>query len=82
MITPQPGSFGRKSNSAVEVSVAERLATGGFLSIDEVAQWLGISRGMLYKQVRAGDLKLSRIGKRSLVSAAAAIAYRDKLEAA
>lgn len=82
MRTPEIGTTNRKSSSHCDVSIADRLASGGFLTVDEFAGWLGISRGLVYKEKKAGRIKLTRIGKRSLVAAAAATAYRDSLEAA
>ena len=46
---------------------AERLT----LSVDEAGRMLGLSRGLMYKAVREGDIPSIRIGRRILIPRAA-----------
>jgi excisionase family DNA binding protein len=45
--------------------VAERLA----YSVDEVAQPTGLSRDLLYDQMRRGNLQYVKVGRRRLITA-------------
>jgi excisionase family DNA binding protein len=64
------------------LSIAERLAAGGALSIEEVAAWAGIGRGKAYKEIGAGRLKVTKIGRRTIVRAVDAKAWLHGPEAA
>jgi excisionase family DNA binding protein len=47
----------------------ESMSTGTVMTIDEVAEYLRISRGLAYRQARAGSLPgVLRIGNRYVVS--------------
>ena len=69
-----------------ELTVLERLATGGNISLLEFAAWAGISIRTVYNELDAGRLRASRIGRRRIVTAEAARAWQraltgDKLSA-
>lgn len=42
----------------------QQFITREFHSVDTVAKFAGISRGMAYKAVKAGDLKSSKYGRK------------------
>ncbi len=60
-----------------ELSISQKMEAGGFLSIDEFSQWAGIGRVKTYGEIKAGRLCLTKIGKRSFITAPDALAYRD-----
>lgn len=59
------------------LSIAERLLSGGNLTIDEFAAWAGIGRVTAYAEAAAGRLALTKIGKNTRIAAADAFAWRD-----
>jgi hypothetical protein len=40
----------------------------GCLSILEFVQWSGLSRSLVYEQVRAGRLATTKVGRRTVIS--------------
>jgi excisionase family DNA binding protein len=69
--TPEPGSkpaAGASPPPSVNVpaprSPAERLA----YSVDEAASLTGLSRDLLYDQMRSGNLRYIKIGRRRLIT--------------
>ncbi|MCW2317638.1 excisionase family DNA binding protein [Rhodoblastus acidophilus] len=62
-------------NSAPRLSVADRLATGGLLSVEEFAAWAGIGRGKAYKEIREKKLSVVKIGRRTGIRAEDAKAW-------
>ena len=64
------------------LSIEQKIASGGMLHLrTEAAPWLGICPVSAYKLVKEGKLKVTKIGRRSLVAAPDAIACRDRLRA-
>jgi len=61
------------------LSVSERMAAGGALTIEETAGWAGLGRGRIYEEVRAGRLRISKVGRRTLVRADDARAWLASL---
>lgn len=62
------------------LTIEQKLASGGFLDFRrEFCPWIGFGVVTGYKQVKAGKVKLTKIGRKSLVAAQDAIAYRDEL---
>jgi hypothetical protein len=58
--------------------VEGKLATGGFLTLqDEFVWWSGICRTTVYQEAAKGHLKLTKIGRKTVVAAADALAWRD-----
>lgn len=51
-------------------------------SLTEFADAHGISRTSVYNEIRAGRLVISKVGRRSLVTAEHAAAWRDSLPSA
>ena len=45
----------------------------------EFCPWIGFCVVTGYKQVRAGKIKITKVGRKSVVAAQDAIAYRDAL---
>ena len=48
----------------MEVQVGEKL----LLNVDEAAAVLGVSRATLYRAVRRGELRLTKLGRRTLLA--------------
>ncbi len=59
----------RDGKSANTFSIAERMATGGILSIEEFCAWSGIGRGRTYKEIKEGSLRVVKIGRRTGIRA-------------
>ena len=65
------------------LTVEQKLSSGGFLDFRrEFCPWIGICTVTGYKEVKAGRVKLTKIGRKSAVAAADAIAYRDAMRSA
>ena len=45
----------------------ENMTTNSTLTVDDVANILGISRGLAYESARRGDFPVIRLGKRLLI---------------
>jgi excisionase family DNA binding protein len=77
MLTTRIGIFRRGALSwnmqddknLLVLTVPDRMASGGALTIEETAGWAGLGRGRIYEEVRAGRLKISKVGRRTLVRA-------------
>jgi hypothetical protein len=68
-----------KRKTFVPGSLEEKLATGGFLTVrDEFLRWSGLCITTIYKEVAAGDLKLTKIRGKSVVAAEDAFSWRDR----
>jgi excisionase family DNA binding protein len=67
------------SKPTPRLSVADRLATGGILSIEEFAGWAGIGRGKAYKEIKDKRLQVVKIGRRTGIRADAAKAWASSL---
>lgn len=48
-------------------------------TIDDAAHRLGISRALAYQQIRAGELRAVKIGKKTLITRADQQAWLDSL---
>jgi len=44
----------------------------GAMSVDQFAKWAGIGRTLAWEQVRLGELQAVKVGRRTLVTTAAA----------
>lgn len=51
----------------------------GAMSIDEVAEWAGVSRGKVIEATASGDLRSLKLGRRRLIRVADAQAWLDAL---
>jgi hypothetical protein len=69
----------KKPNGEARLSIAERMATGGILNIEEFAGWAGIGRGRAYVEIKSGRLQIVKIGRRTGVRADAAKAWVNSL---
>ena len=49
---------------------------------EEFCPWMGIGTGTAYNEVKAGRLNLTKIGRKTVVAAADALAYRKAVLAA
>ena len=66
----------------LSLTVEQKLASGGFLDFRrEFCPWVGICAVTGYKHVKAGSLKLTKVGRKSTVAAPDAIAFRDDMRA-
>jgi hypothetical protein len=64
------------------LTVEQKLASGGFLDFrTEFCPWIGICTVTGYKEVKAGRVRLTKIGRSSKVAASDAIAYREAVRA-
>lgn len=62
------------------LTIEQKLSSGGFLDFRrEFCPWIGICAVTGYKQIKEGRLRLTKIGRKSVVAAQDAIAYRDAL---
>lgn len=68
---------GKKVSPAL--SVADKIASGGNLSILEFSAWSGVCRRSVYNQIAAGRLKTVRVGRRRQITASAALAWQASL---
>jgi hypothetical protein len=65
------------------LTIEQKLASGGFLDFRrEFCPWVGMCAVTGYKHVKAGRLKITKIGRKSTVTAPDAIAFRDDMRAA
>jgi hypothetical protein len=65
------------------LTIEQKLASGGFLDFRrEFCPWVGMCAVTGYKQIKEGRLRLTKIGRKSVVAAQDAIAYREELRAA
>lgn len=63
------------------LSVEQKIASGGMLDFRrEFCPWIGICAVTGYKEVKSGRLRLTKIGRKSMVAVADALAYRDGLQ--
>jgi hypothetical protein len=62
------------------LTIEQKLASGGFLDFRrEFCPWIGFCVVTGYKQVNAGKIKITKVGRKSVVAAQDALAYRDAL---
>jgi excisionase family DNA binding protein len=73
--TPTGISIMQTAKTLTGLSVADRLASNGALSVDDVAAWTGVGRGTVYQEIRDGRLKIAKVGRRTIVRAADARAW-------
>lgn len=59
------------------LSIAEKIAACGNLTVDEFCAWAGISRVTAYGEASAKRLVLTKIGKSTRIVASDAIAWRE-----
>jgi hypothetical protein len=62
------------------LTIEQKLASGGFLDFRlEFCPWIGVCTVTGYKLVKAGRVKITKIGRKSAVAAQDAIASREAL---
>jgi hypothetical protein len=60
------------------LTIEEKIAAGGFLTLrDEFSRWSGLCATTIYKEAAAGHLKLTKIGRKTVIAAPDALAWRD-----
>jgi hypothetical protein len=65
--------------ASVRLSIEEKIATGGFLTLrDEFMRWSGLCATTIYKEAADGNLKLTKIGRKTVIAAPDALAWRDR----
>ena len=60
------------------LTVEERVAAGGFLTVNEFCGWAAIGRSKTYMEAAAGSIRISKIGGKSVIAAPDALAWRDR----
>jgi hypothetical protein len=61
------------------LSIEEKIAAGGFLTLrDEFRRWSGLCPTTIYKEAAEGYLKLTKIGRKTVIAAPDALAWRDR----
>lgn len=61
-------------------SVADKLAAGGVLDFrSEFCPWIGISAVTGYELINSGKVKTAKLGRKRVITAPNAIAFRDSL---
>lgn len=63
-----------------KLSLAERLAAGGSLSIEELALVEGLGRTSVYKEIGAGRLRALKVGRRTIITAEARQEWKARLQ--
>ena len=63
-------------------SLAEIFASNGCLDIRQMSKWSGRCVASLWIEVKAGRLPVIRIGRRTLIVASDALAWRDSFRSA
>jgi excisionase family DNA binding protein len=63
-VRPDPVPAAREIQSALRKNQTERLA----YSVDEAARLTGLSRDLLYDQMRYGNLAYVKVGRRRLIT--------------
>ena len=70
----------RKSDT---VTLEQKLATGGLIDFRrEFCPWIGVGVVFGYQLVKSGEIRLTKIGRRSFVAAADATAFVESRRAA
>jgi len=70
------------ARTAETLTIAQKLAAGGFLSLKrEFCPWAGACHVTAYKEAKAGRLRLTKIGRKTVVAAPDAIAFPDDARA-
>ncbi len=65
------------------LTIEQKLASGGLLDFRrEFCPWIGMCAVTGYKAVKAGRLRITKVGRNSKVAASDAIAYREALREA
>jgi len=65
------------------ISIKDKIASGALLDFArEFCPWVGITPPTAYKHVKSGKLKITKVGRKSTVAAADAIAFCDALREA
>jgi hypothetical protein len=71
------------SQSPVRLTIEQKLASGGFLDFRrEFCPWIGVCAVTGYKLAKAGHVKITKIGRKSTVTALDAFACREALRGA
>ena len=64
-----------KRKTSAPLSIEEKIATGGFLTLrDEFRRWSGLCATTIYKEAAEGHLKLTKIGRKTVIAAPDALA--------
>jgi hypothetical protein len=82
--TPRKPSLGRETPTtpAPIVSVPDRIASGGNLSVAEFGAWAMLGRTRIYEEIQLGRLRVVKLGTRTAVPATAALDWAAQLKAA
>jgi hypothetical protein len=68
------------SNPHPTLTIEQKLVSGGLLSLRrEFCPWAGMCAVTAYKAISEGRLKVVKIGRKTMVTADDAIAFRDAL---
>ena len=62
-------------------SIVDRFVCGGNLAMREFCSWAGISKVTAYQEVRNGRLRITKVGRRSVITVPDAFAWRKALHA-
>ncbi|MCC2113831.1 MAG: hypothetical protein KDJ16_17475 [Hyphomicrobiales bacterium] len=62
----------------VRLSINERLASGGDVSVDEYAALRNECRATVYNDVKRGLIKITKRGRKSVITAADVLARRQR----
>lgn len=82
-LTSSSACRSRRAQPATGQSATQATAlTGGAMSIDEFLRWSSISRTKLYSEVRAGRIRLRKLGTKSLICRDDADAWLHSLPSA
>jgi hypothetical protein len=66
------------SNNYAPLTIEQKLSSGALLSLRrEFCHWAGICAVTAYKEKSEGRLKVVKVGRKTMVAAADAIAWRD-----
>jgi hypothetical protein len=75
-VDKDPGMFLR----APSLSLEQKLSCGALLSLKrEFCPWAGICAVTAYKEISEGRLRIVKVGRKTLVAAADALVWRDRM---
>ena len=69
----------QRAHKTSPLTIEEKLSAGGFLTLrDEFCRWSGLCATTVYKEAAEGHLKLTKIGRKTVIAAPDALAWRDR----
>jgi hypothetical protein len=72
--------YNPKHHRPTPMTVAEKLSAGGLISLrKDFCGWAGICAVSAYREVREGRLRVTKIGRKTMVAATDALAWRDRM---